>query len=574
MEVLHPKNLAAQTFTGAPSVVLKKVSPRTYLLKHKEVKYVDTLSFLTALTSATGFAVGGYGLLSDHAFDRKSGKKQELIVVENKNISEKFKNFGPSSQQIIKAGKSGATDGAKTIVPSTKTAKIGLIFAKIGIAFSGVAGIFNGISMGLPLMAAGEALNLGASPIIETPLGTGLFGIALAAVFSGRALEHDPLLRLDTVKLSQEKGFGKKASYVSKNIGNCLKSVGSTAVAFAKYTGQLFSTNKNVRTEAVGFFKNNVFSIKPKSIVIQEFIDKNGKVIIKTAFKNNPYLMHAASLVLAVGGGTLALSSIIKSKNGQKVGLKTYEVGGGIDNLSLSRSGFEKAAIAGTPTQKLAGGLLGLSGLTILAGQPGVDEKWGRGTQWIGTALLFAVFAVERKANAFKRISEKTKLSSLIRQHNIDLTKLFTKAELSEVLPCGKKRIDNILKYVADNKKNPIEDPTVKALIDFAEKKLGGHSYKVKSFDYSKTGFRVKKGNMKDFNFLEAFERYSRKNAATKNMNLNMEKIKAAVSKEDGEGIFKDITSSLATETEEKFRSKWRFTTNRKIKRKRNAPKA
>jgi hypothetical protein len=55
-----------------------------------------------------------------------------------------------------------------------------------------------------------------------------------------------------------------------------------------------------------------------------------------------------------------------------------------------------------------------------MAGQPGVDEKWGRGIQWVGTALLFAVFAVERFPKAFKIVREKALPQTLIRQWELD----------------------------------------------------------------------------------------------------------------------------------------------------------
>lgn len=570
MELLHQKTISSPCFKGfkiAPPAKGDKAIK--YVLKKTERNYVDTFSFLTALTSMTGFAVGGYGLLSDQLHDIRTGKTKSLEtkVIENKNISEKFKHFGPSSEQIILVSKKGSKEGAKTIVPSTKTAKIGLMFAKVGIAFSGIAGIFNGISMGLPLMAAGESLNLAASPIIETPLGTGLFGVALAAVFSGRALEHDPMLRLDLVKLSQKTGLKAKAGYILENVVGCAKEVLGTAKLFGKSIGHLFSTDKTAKTEAVSFFKNNVFSIKPKNLVFQEFINKEGIVSTKLAFRNNPYLMHAASLVLAIGGTTLALSSLLKKKTGQKVGLKTYEIGGSLDNLSLSRSGWEKAAMAGGPSGKLAGNLLGLSGLTILAGQPGVDEKWGRGTQWAGTALLFAVFAVERRAKAFNSENAKEAFTSLIRQHNIDLTKLFPEGKLGEKIANSefKTRLDSIINFVKDEEekkeagpikkfftnilnkiikpKAPVEksekimeDETLNSLLAFAKEKIEGKSYQNDNFD-----------------FVKEFKEYTKNNS-----NISHKNIEAAIEHDQKDGKFRDgnfdeLKKILEDESNEKF---------------------
>jgi len=435
MEILHPKNNVVQNFTGYKIDTKAGGNTVKYLLKKKEFQYIDTLSFLTAVTSATGFAVGGAGLLSDYFNDISHGKHSKPEQPKEKvngqaliPVPTAFSDVS-ATQKISYMGRGHKEEGAKTIVPNTKFAKIGLAFVKVGIAFSSIAGIFNGISMGLPLMAAGESVSLGASPIIETPLGTGLFHIALAAVFAGRALENDPKLRMDKIKLSQQKGIGKKVLYVLKNMRDCAVAVGQTTKTFGKNIGNLCVKSK--RPEAISFFKDSVFSIKPKKIVFQEFVNKDGIVTVKTAFKNNPCLMHAASVVLALGGITLAINSLLKNRKGQKVGLKTCEIGGSFDNLGLSRSGLEKVSTSSTMSGRIAGNLLAVSGLAILAGQPGLDTKWGRGTQWVGTALLFSVFAVERLPKAFKIIAEKSELNSLVRQWEVDLTKMYTKSELN-----------------------------------------------------------------------------------------------------------------------------------------------
>lgn len=465
MKVISRQNLQNPSFGGF------KVDPNDatkFLLKKKSPQIWDTFSFLTAVTSATGFAIGGAGLLSDYL----SKEKKQPSLKKNTQVPDSFKNFETAGLQdtVPESKTDKKKEGAKTIVPSTKFSKIGLTFAKIGIAFSGIAGIFNGVSMGLPLMAAGEALNLCASPIIETPLGTGLFGIALAAVFSGRALENDPELKLDKSKLKEKEGLKNKASYIWKNIKGCAEEVWRSGKVIG--TNLVDLAKKDKRTEAVSFFRDNVFAIKPKKLVIQEFVDKNGIVTIKRATKNNPYLMHGASLLLAAGGLTLALSSLLKNSTGQKVGLKTYEVGGSLDNLSLSRWGMEKAAIAGAgdPAAKLAGYLLGASGLTILAGQPGVDEKWGRGIQWVGTALLFSVFAVERLPKAFKILKSQPEFTSLMRQWEIDLTKLYSNKDL-------KPKLASILKGVSEDKIGEIKDPTVKKMMEVINKVLDKSKY-------------------------------------------------------------------------------------------------
>lgn len=566
MEVLHPRKTVSPNFKGYKIFVPKagEKAQGLYQLKKPVFSGWDTMSFLTALTTVAGFGIGGATLIGDHFYDLKHGKNKKekklgTEVVENKNASKAFENVGDSCQkQVYYVDKKNCKDkdeGARTITPSTKTAKMGLSIAKIGIAFSGIAGIFNGISMGLPLMAVGEALNLGASPIVETPLGTGLFSIALAAIFSGRALEHDPQLKMDMSKLSGMKSFKEKAGYVLKNMGDCTKEVWGTAKLFGQKIGHLCL--KETRPEAVSFFKNNVFTIKPKALAIQESINSEGLMRTKITFKNNPYLMHAASFVLAIGGLTLALSSIAKFKKGEKVGLKTSEVGGGIDNLSLSRSGWEKMAKGGSTSTKLAGGLLGASGLTILAGQPGADTKWGRGTMWIGTALLFAVFAVERRANAFKKIVSKNELTSLVRQTYIDLTKLHPDGELGQKVTGSrfKTRLSSIIDFVKDEEKpkdpgffKKLFNKNAKAKEPEKKEALEGETIKhLQNFVDDEINNKLYKGD--DFNIKAAFKTYAKNN----NVKISDETIEKAFSVDSRVGNAKELTNELKAQSDELF---------------------
>jgi len=544
MKVVNSKPFN-QNFTG---YVPDPNDAKKFLLKNKKFQTWDTFSFLTAVTSATGFAIGGVGLLSDYL----SKEKQQTALKNSASVLDSFKSFETAGTQgaipnTKEDKKDGKKEGAKTITPSTKFSKTGMTFAKIGIAFSGIAGIFNGISMGLPLMAAGEALNLCSSPIIETPIGTGLFGIALAAVFSGRALENDPELKLDNAKLAKKEGLKNKAAYIMENIKGCATAVWESGNTIR--TNLVDLAKKDKRKEAMSFFRDNVFSIKPKKLVLQEFIDEKGVVTIARGFKNNPYLMHGASLLLAAGGTILALSSMIKSSTGQKVGLKTYEVGGSLDNLSLSRWGMEKASTAavGSPGAKLAGYLLGASGLTILAGQPGVDEKWGRGIQWVGTALLFSVFAVERFPKAFKKLVSQPEFKTLVRQWEVDLTKVYSNKEL-------KPKLGEIVKAIANG--TEIKDPLVKQIIETAEgvlKKSVQNEMKIKKM--AKKGIKIEPVSL--YRSTETAEEISNKIMATKmktgfkakkGVNIPTEKIyrKTATTEE----IFKEIVAALEAKPE------------------------
>lgn len=516
---LQNQNSRNQNFNGF--IAGKKAG--NFVLKKSEKPIFDTLSFLTATTSMLGFAVGGSGLTSDWINDLSTKKN-----IKNNDISKDTKKspFDSIATRPIQKKDDG---GAKTIVPGTAFSKIGLKFAKVGIAFSGIAGIFNGISMGLPLMSLGETLNLCSSPIIETPLGTGLFGIALSFVFSGRALEKDPMLKMDSNTLHNKKGLVAKAGYVVDNMLGCAKSVLSTGKQFAVKTTKLFNSDKAKRLEGLNFYRDNVFTFKPKKIVVQEFLNHEGKVVLKTTFQNNPYLMHAASIVLAKGGTTLAISSLINKKKGQKVGLKTYETGGSLDNLSLSRTGVEKFITARTLPEKVSGALQSLCGVTICSGQPGVDEKWGRGIQWVGTALLFAVFAVERFPKAFKLVKEKALPESLIRQWEVDLTKLYSRDELKQTVKVGDKetsRLNTIIKDIVDG--NEITDERLNKVVSSIRNVVGD----------GKNGFDSKTNDIK----LKLIDEMKKNNS-----NLTDENI-AEFFKYDGKEFAPDALKSKAEE--------------------------
>lgn len=509
----------------------KKWAPKRALMEAqvhsntKEVPFTSVLGLLTAFTSALGFGVGGAGLLYDQAL-HGNGKKQKPKTTQEKaapprnaaiksedlysgfNINNNlarisqsfkgndkvqsladpqldlFKEFHAQEIYSHKDGNSNENAGGEgsvhEIAPESGFGKIGLKFAKVGIGFSGVAGIFNGIAMKLPLMAFGEGLNVAASPIIQTPVGLGLFGVALAAVFAGRALENDPLLKLNTAVLRSKKGPAKLA-YILSNTLNSAKEVGKSFTTISKNIFKL-AGNNNARKSAIRFFKDEVFSIIPKTVIFSEEINFKGLVNLKTMMKSSPYLMHAASTVLAAGGLLLTIGSLLRIGIVQKLGLKTFETGGSLDNLSLSKWGAEKYVLAENGSAKAAGAMLAASGLTILSGQPAVDEKWGRGLQWAGCSLLFSVFAVERLAELVSAVKGRRNVTStlptqLIRQWQVnlvDLLKLQKGHDLEKAVPkdCRKEFKKELIELIEIVKNGNVFSPALMQHLNKDENKL------------------------------------------------------------------------------------------------------
>jgi hypothetical protein len=411
------------SFQGTP---LRELQVTEKLLKKTPV--MNYISLLTAMVSSIGFGVGGTGLMYDHF--AKKGKKENKNAHHNRFNDEVYKAFVKLNDALDKI-EGNHHEGVKDIEPETPFGKLGMKFAKIGIAFSGIAGFFNGISMKLPLMSFGEGMNVVASPIINKPEGLGIFSIGLATVFASRALENDPQLKLNENVLKTKQGILAKAGYVAENMLGSVKEVGKSAKVVISNIGKLFTSERAV---AADFFKWEMFAVKPSKMMVYESISDKGISYLKTSMKSSPYLMHTASAILAVGGVLLTVGSLFKQPKVQKTGLITSEVGGSLDNLSLSKWGLEKYALADSASAKTAGALLAASGVTILSGQPNVEKDYGRALQWLGCALLFAVFVVERKhelGNAIKSLGKmkktglKTENTGIIRQFEIDLQKMF-----------------------------------------------------------------------------------------------------------------------------------------------------
>lgn len=423
--------------------------------------------FATALVSMAGFALGGAGLLYDYFY-----KKKHHI----KNLkTQKFLTSPVFAKFNMKLDPQKTSDEGKEvghIQPVTKLGKIGLTFAKIGIGFSGIAGIFNGIAMRLPLMSAGESMNLAASPIINTQIGFGFFNIGLAAIFAGRALESDPILKLDPATYASQDGLQGKIKYVIKNMNGCINEVlCSTKTLFSNMIKLCFPGEKGIA--ARNFFKDQILSVRSSTIIFKESLLANGKVKVTTGMKSYPFRMHTASVILAVGGLALIITDILHkmkifkgktAKHSSIAAFKIAEAGGCLDNLGLAYYGMEKMSLG----QVSSGIPLALSGFTILSGTPHAEKDYGRALQWIGCAALFATFAIERKqelVKAFanrvvtdKEVTEAT--NQLIRQWEIhipdSIDRKYLKRHLTNIINLTTKHDDaiaaeNILKTKFNN---------------------------------------------------------------------------------------------------------------------------
>lgn len=421
------------------------------LIVHEGYKFpkvtpaIAVLGLVTALTSAAGFGLGGAGLNYDHYYKKSHGIKDGKPKNDPNSISiqDFVSSLGKPDQKLklkfaVDEGKENKEETGY-IDPVSEFGKFGMKAAKIGIFFSGVAGVFNGIAMRVPLMSVGEGLNIAASPIVNTPTGFGLFNIALATVFAGRALENNPALKLNQEVLASKSGLTAKAGYVLDNMGNCLKEVMNSSKEVIVQFGNLFKADE--AKAAKTFFRDCIFDVKSSTMTFSEKILADGSTVIERGMKSYPYRMHLASVILATGGamllatGLLKKIGILKDKNldsATKTSFKVAEVGGCLDNIGLSYAGAEKVFQGNVG----AGLALGISGLGILSGTPNAEKDDGRGRQWLGTAFLFGAFVIERFHELVKTMEDVAKYkpgkevsesAQLIRQWEVHLPNIFGK---------------------------------------------------------------------------------------------------------------------------------------------------
>ncbi len=373
-------------------------APPCYKVTDKNLikRFLPVIAFSASLVSTLGYFLGAGGLFYDLHHDKKNK------TAENNNESE----------------------GVKTVVASTKIGKAGINCTKVGITAAAVANIACGMGEGLPLMALGEASNLGAAPIIETPIGTGLFGIGIASIFAGLALDNTPELKLDEFELMAKKGFINKAKLVVTNMKNTAKEIGSS----------VFHVIKN--SYKPNFWKNDILQITPKTIVFSESINKNGQAVLTRALRHNKnYLMHTASFTLALGGIGIIISSLLKANKAQKASLKIEEGGFLFDNLGITKYGLDRL----TTGNKSSGISFALGGIVNAVSQfIGLDNKDGRALQWLGIGGVFLGYTIDRGKHlrkALNQASQRPELTKIVREWKFDLSNLVSdSAELKKLL--------------------------------------------------------------------------------------------------------------------------------------------
>lgn len=386
-------------FTSCPEFLVKK--PNYLKLS------IAGLSFVSSIVCSAGYFVGGTGLFYDCYADSKNKKsKQEFLKNPPKDLSNaKYFIFPKGIKQDEK--------GVKTIIPTTKFGQAAVYGARTAVFASSTSGLACGISEGIPLMALGEATGMGAAKNIETPSGTGLFAVGLASTFAGLALDNTPYLKLNEFDMMAEKSFAKKAKMVLNNIKVCIKELGVS----------LFDIAKNIYKPK--FFKENILQGTPKFVTFKEAVNKDGKVFVTKELRHSRnYVMNAASLVLALGGTSLTLSSLFGAKKVQKASLKVEESGFFVDNFGTTRYGLDKF----TTGQKGTGFAFILGGLMNAVSQfIGLDNKDGRALQWLGVAPVFVGFSIDRGkmlVSGLKHMKTRPELTRVIREWKFDLTNL------------------------------------------------------------------------------------------------------------------------------------------------------
>lgn len=364
--------------------------------KNKFKSAVPVIAFLSSIIGATGYFMGGAGLF----YDIYKDKQNKIKKTEKKE------------------------DGVKTIVANTKIAQIGMNCAKVGIAASSVANIACGIGEGIPLMALGEVPNLASAKIIETPIGTGLFGIGIASIFAGLALDNTPHLKLNELDLMAEKSLSKKTKLILKNTWDAAK---ETVISMGEICTKPFKEK--------GFLKKAFLELNPKTVVFSESINKEGKVVLSKMLRHQKnYLMNAASFVLTMGGVGIIATSILNMKKAQEVSLKVEEGGFLFDNFGITKYGIDKLSTG----SKSAGASFAIGGVANAISQfLGLDNKEGRALQWLGIGGVFLGYAIDRGRflkTAIKNAKFRPELTRVVREWSFDLTNLIKdKKELKKL---------------------------------------------------------------------------------------------------------------------------------------------
>lgn len=364
--------------------------------KNKFKSAIPIIAFISSIVGSTGYFLGGAGLFYDIYKDKKNGVKT------------------PKKNEA----------GVKTIVANTKIAQIGMDCAKVGIAASSIANIACGMGEGIPLMALGEVPNLAAAKIIETPIGTGLFGIGIASIFAGLALDNTPHLKLNEYDLMAQKGALNKTKLVLKNMGVAAK---ETVVSMWEICTKPFTEK--------GFLKKAFLELNPKTVVFSESINKEGKVVLSKVLRHpKNYLMNAASFVLTMGGLSIIATTLLNTKKAQEASLKVEEGGFLFDNFGITKYGIDRL----TTGSKSSGISFAVGGVANAVSQfLGLDNKEGRALQWLGIGGVFLGYAIDRGRflkTAIKNAKFRPELTRVVREWSFDLTNLVKDKKLLKKL--------------------------------------------------------------------------------------------------------------------------------------------
>jgi len=416
-----PKLSAPQVQSSVPLYKVKNTNPIKNIL--------PTMAFVGSIMGSVGYILGGSSLLYDLHQDKKNTAKKNLESKSAKTIIlSKFDNKTSKSEtETPQISPTKKEDGVKSVKPSTRISKIGMNCTKVGITASSIAGVACGLSEGLPLMALGESTNIASAGIIETPVGTGLFGIGIASIFAGLALDNTPHSKLNPLDVMAAKGTKAKANIYLKNMKNTAKEIGSS----------VFEMAKNIYKPK--WLKENIFQGTPRTVVFTEKINKEGKVFLEKSLRHNKnYLMNAASFTLALGGVGIIGSSFLKSKaakKAQKAGLVVEEGGFLFDNVGITRYGVDKM----TNGSKASGIPFAVGGIINAVSQfLGLDNKNGRALQWLGIAPVFLGYAVDRGKHlkqALKLAKQRPELTHVVREWKLNLANVIEdKKELKTLL--------------------------------------------------------------------------------------------------------------------------------------------
>lgn len=367
---------------GAPLYAVKNNNAFTRVL--------PIISFVGAILGSLGYFTGGSTLFYDKIYGDKGKNKRGCDA-----------------------------DGAKTIDPTTKLGKFGVNATKWGMSAISASGISCGIVEGLPLMTLGEIIHLTSAPIIETPIGTGLFGMSIAAIFAALALDNTPELKVNELDFMARKGAAAKTKFIFANLFKVGKDI----------CGSMVDVAKNIYKPS--FLRETFLFGTPRTVVFTEEINKDGKIFFSKMLRHNKnYFMNLATVVLMVSGISIIASTLLNKKKAQKNSLRAEEGGFLFDNVAMTKYGVDKFFANST---KPSGASFAVGGImNAIAQFMGLDNKDGRGLQWLGIGFVFLGYTFDRGRVLRKKLQEvrfRPELKRVVREWKVDLSKLVESSE-------------------------------------------------------------------------------------------------------------------------------------------------